>query len=60
MMELMKKKEDMEENIAEITDYLEQPNMPGVKGKLTDEEGFPLANIDLFEVRKMRNRLACL
>jgi hypothetical protein len=34
--------------------------MPGVSGKLVDGEGFPLANIDLFEIRKMRNKLACL
>lgn len=34
--------------------------MPGVKGSLVDEEGFPRADIDLFEVRKFRNRLACL
>ena len=34
--------------------------MPGVKGSLVDAEGFPRADIDLFEVRKLRNRLACL
>ena len=34
--------------------------MPGIKGKLVDDEGFPFANIDLFEIRKMRNRLAHL
>lgn len=44
----------------EISEYLESPGMPGVKGSLVDNEGFPLANIDLFEVRKLRNRLACM
>ena len=34
--------------------------MPGISGKLTDEEGFPRADIDLLEIRRMRNRLACL
>lgn len=34
--------------------------MPGVKGSLVDDDGFPLANVDLIEIRKLRNRLACL
>lgn len=36
------------------------PGNPGVKEKLVDEEGFPRSDIDIFEVRKMRNRLACM
>ena len=34
--------------------------MPGVKGRLVDDEGFPRADLDLIEIRKHRNRLACL
>ena len=56
----MKQKDEMEEAILAITEYLEAPGMPGLKGKLVDEEGFPRADIDLFEIRKNRNRLACL
>ena len=42
----------------EINEYLTQPGMPGVKGNLVDEEGFPRNDIDLIEIRRMRNRLA--
>mmetsp|Transcript_24367 Transcript_24367/g.35756 ORF Transcript_24367/g.35756 Transcript_24367/m.35756 type:complete len:218 (+) Transcript_24367:44-697(+) len=33
---------------------------PGVKGSLCDSEGFPRADIDLYEVRRKRNRLAVI
>ena len=59
-MKVMKLKDDIEKAIMDITEYLEAPGMPGVKGKLTDDDGFPLSDIDLFDIRKMRNRLACL
>ena len=60
LMSLMKKKDEMEKSIIDITEYLEAPGMPGVKGSLVDEEGFPRNDIDLFDIRKNRNRLACL
>ncbi len=60
LMKLMKQKDDLEKAILDITEYLNSPGLPGVTGKLVDEEGFPRADIDLFEIRKMRNRLACL
>ena len=56
----MKQKDEMEKSIIDITEFLETPPMPGVKGPLVDSEGFPRGDIDLIEVRKMRNRLACL
>jgi 26S proteasome non-ATPase regulatory subunit 9 len=59
-MKIMKQKDEIEQSIADITEYLEAPGMPGVTGRLVDEEGFPRADLDLFEIRKMRNRLACL
>ena len=34
--------------------------MPGIKGKLTDDEGFPRADIDIQQVMSMRGRIACL
>ena len=33
---------------------------PGLKGHLVDNEGFPRADVDIIEVRKLRNRHACL
>ena len=56
----MNEKDEIEKNIFLITELLEQPGFPGVKGKLVDDEGFPLANIDIFQTRKLRNSLACL
>ncbi len=60
LMKLMKEKDNLEENILEITEILQQPNMPGLKGNLVDSEGFPRADIDLFRVTKLRNTLAHL
>ena len=60
MMKLMKEKDQIEKEILDLTEILETPPMPGVKGPLVDSEGFPRADIDLFEVRRYRNRLACL
>lgn len=34
--------------------------MPGLRGSLVDEEGFPRADIDVHAVREARHRLACL
>ena len=31
----------------------------GMKGALTDAEGFPRADIDLYAVRTARNRIIC-
>ena len=44
----------------DITEHLTSPGMPGLSGNLIDEEGFPRSDIDLFEIRKLRNRYACL
>eukprot|EP00347_Sterkiella_histriomuscorum_P014366 403361144 len=60
LMKIMKEKDEIEKQIFDIREFLETPPMPGVKGTLVDAEGFPRADIDLFEVRKFRNRLACL
>lgn len=60
LMKLMRDKDDLEQAILSITEYLQAPGMPGLKGNLVDEEGFPRADIDLIDIRKHRNRLACL
>ena len=33
---------------------------PGLTEPLVDDQGFPRADVDLFEARKLRNRHACL
>jgi 26S proteasome regulatory subunit N4 len=61
LLELDKKREGMEKEMIMIVDLLENMNgNPGVKGSMIDEEGFPRADVDIFEVRKLRNRHACL
>ena len=60
LLKIMKDKDDIEKAIMDINEYLTASGMPGLKGNLVDEEGFPRADLDLFEIRKMRNRLACL
>jgi len=54
------RKRNIEEEITTLTNYLEQPGMPGINGKLIDNEGFPLPDIDIMEIRKARNRLIIL
>eukprot|EP00873_Tetraselmis_striata_P046606 jgi/Tetstr1/466870/TSEL_011327.t1 len=57
---LMTEREAMEEEIAERSARLTAPGMPGLKGPLVDSEGFPFANVDVFQVRTDRHRLAVL
>jgi 26S proteasome non-ATPase regulatory subunit 9 len=60
ILELDKKRKLMEEEIMNITEYLSGEGMPGVKGSLIDNEGFPLPNIDIPSIRTARNKLVCL
>eukprot|EP00743_Colponemidia_sp_Colp-15_P002405 GILK01002608.1.p1 GENE.GILK01002608.1~~GILK01002608.1.p1 ORF type:complete len:227 (+),score=24.04 GILK01002608.1:83-682(+) len=60
VLRMMNEKEAIEIEISQLTEELTQPGMPGLKEPLVDREGFPRADIDLFHVRTLRNRLACL
>merc|ERR1719487_1300449 len=57
--ELAKQKESLEAEIKDLEDYLTEEGMPGLQGSLIDEEGFPRADLDLYAIRKARNRFAC-
>jgi hypothetical protein len=46
------------ESIVELLDNME--GKPGIKEPLVDYEGYPRADVDIIEVRKHRNRFACL
>ncbi|OII78191.1 hypothetical protein cand_035200 [Cryptosporidium andersoni] len=61
MDELIKQKENIEKEVKELTEFLNSfgPDV-GIKGSLVDSEGFPRADIDLYEIRSARNRLAIL
>ena len=52
---LNKKREEIEQEIAGINDYLLSPQpsgaVPGLKGGLIDSEGFPRADLDIHQIR---------
>jgi 26S proteasome non-ATPase regulatory subunit 9 len=60
LLELDKKRLQIEKEIFDLTDYLTGDGMPGVSGSLIDREGFPLPGIDLTAVRTARNKLIML
>jgi 26S proteasome regulatory subunit N4 len=57
LLELDKKRRDIEKEIVELTDYLNQDGWPGVDKSLIDEQGFPLAGLDLYAIRDARQKL---
>ncbi|GLV32538.1 uncharacterized protein CBL_00752 [Carabus blaptoides fortunei] len=55
----MKKKDLIEKEIKELGSILTQ-NGVGMNDPLVDSEGFPLAHVDIYQVRYARNRIICL
>ena len=61
LLNLNQKRTDLEQEMANIVEILDNMNgNPGLKSPLVDNEGFPRADVDLMEVRKLRHRFACL
>ncbi len=64
--QLINERDILEAEAAAITDFLTSPGPgggapPGLRGdSLVDDEGFPRADIDVWDVRVKRNRLACI
>uniref|UniRef100_A0A3Q3MA64 26S proteasome non-ATPase regulatory subunit 9 n=1 Tax=Labrus bergylta TaxID=56723 RepID=A0A3Q3MA64_9LABR len=56
---LVKKKDDIEEQIKAYYDVLEDQGV-GVEGPLVDEEGFPRADVNLYQIRAARHDISCL
>mmetsp|Transcript_8896 Transcript_8896/g.19564 ORF Transcript_8896/g.19564 Transcript_8896/m.19564 type:complete len:227 (-) Transcript_8896:7-687(-) len=56
---LVLEKEQLEKEIKGLQEYLEEDGMPGISGPLVDSEGFPRADLDVYAIRKARNRFAC-
>ncbi|XP_068166573.1 26S proteasome non-ATPase regulatory subunit 9 [Antennarius striatus] len=56
---LVKKKDDIEEQIKAYFDVLEDQGV-GVEGPLVDEEGFPRADVNLYQIRAARHNISCL
>ena len=59
LLQLDKEKKKLEEKISDLTDYLNQPGMPGIDGSLIDKDGFPKAGLDLVSIRAARHDLIC-
>merc|ERR1712050_560084 len=56
---LEQERDGLENEIKGLHEYLTADGMPGIRGPLVDEEGFPRADLDIYAIRKARNRLAC-
>ncbi|XP_062399614.1 26S proteasome non-ATPase regulatory subunit 9 isoform X2 [Sardina pilchardus] len=56
---LVKKKDEIEEQIKAYYDVLEDGGV-GMEGPLVDVEGFPRADLDLYQIRTARHSISCL
>ena len=59
LLQLDKERMKLEEKIANLTDYLNGPGMPGVEGSLFDKDGFPKPGLDHVTIRTIRHDLIC-
>uniref|UniRef100_A0A8C7Z3U6 Proteasome 26S subunit, non-ATPase 9 n=1 Tax=Oryzias sinensis TaxID=183150 RepID=A0A8C7Z3U6_9TELE len=55
---LIKKKEEIEEQIKAYYDVLEDQGV-GVEGPLVDAEGYPRADVNLYQIRTARHNISC-
>ncbi|XP_030073591.1 26S proteasome non-ATPase regulatory subunit 9 [Microcaecilia unicolor] len=60
VQKLMKKKDDLEAQIKAYYDVLDDQKGVGMDGPLVDIEGYPRADIDLYQVRTARHSIICL
>jgi len=60
VLELMKEKEKMEEELKVWLEVLESQDGVGMDGELVDAEGYPRNDIDVHRVREARNKVICL
>ncbi|KAJ0019192.1 hypothetical protein NQD34_006761 [Periophthalmus magnuspinnatus] len=56
---LIKKKDEIEEQIKAYYDVLEDQGV-GTEGPLVDAEGYPRADVNLYQIRTARHQIACL
>ncbi|XP_016411494.1 26S proteasome non-ATPase regulatory subunit 9-like isoform X1 [Sinocyclocheilus rhinocerous] len=57
---LIKRKDDIEEQIKAYYDMLQTQAGVGMDAPLVDVEGFPRADVDLYKVRTARHNISCL
>nr|XP_044989036.1 26S proteasome non-ATPase regulatory subunit 9 isoform X2 [Jaculus jaculus] len=57
---LMRRKEEIEAQIKAYYDVLESQKGVGMNEPLVDREGYPRADVDLYQVRTARHNIICL
>ncbi|KAF4074560.1 hypothetical protein AMELA_G00240770 [Ameiurus melas] len=57
---LIKKKDEIEEQIKAYHQVLEDQGDVGMHAPLVDVEGYPRADVDLFQIRTARHSISCL
>ncbi|NXC42445.1 PSMD9 ATPase, partial [Penelope pileata] len=60
VQQLVRRKDEVEAQIRACYQILEDQKGVGMDGPLVDAEGFPRADIDLYQVRTARHNIACL
>uniref|UniRef100_A0A8C9L6D7 26S proteasome non-ATPase regulatory subunit 9 n=1 Tax=Pavo cristatus TaxID=9049 RepID=A0A8C9L6D7_PAVCR len=60
VQQLVRRKDELEAQIRACYQLLEDQKGVGMDGPLVDAEGFPRADIDLYQVRTARHSIACL
>ncbi|KAF7669891.1 hypothetical protein LDENG_00100610 [Lucifuga dentata] len=56
---LIKKKDEIEEQIKAYYEVLEDQGV-GVEGPLVDSEGYPRADVNIYQIRTARHNISCL
>lgn len=59
VQDLIKKKDEIEEQIKAYYDVLEDQGV-GTEGPLVDAEGYPRADVNVYQIRTARHQIACL
>ena len=60
VLDLIKDKEKMEDELKTWLEVLECQDSVGMEGELIDSEGYPRNDIDVHKVREARNKVICL
>ncbi|XP_073442102.1 26S proteasome non-ATPase regulatory subunit 9 isoform X1 [Dendrobates tinctorius] len=60
VQQLIAKKDEIEAQIKAYYDVLEDQKNIGMEGPLVDREGYPRADIDIYQVRTARHNIICL
>ncbi|XP_028822597.1 26S proteasome non-ATPase regulatory subunit 9-like [Denticeps clupeoides] len=60
VQKLIQKKDEIEEQIRAYYDVLEDQGDVGMSAALVDVEGYPRADVDLYQIRTARHSISCL